>query len=1423
MTERFNAIVGANIKNFLAKMREVHSVLQKTATGANADIGANVKAFNAKMTLVRQSLRNVEYAKSEATVSADISRFNRTMAVLKAKMLALSSSSVVVRVKADWNNFRAGWQAGQQMMSKIATSMRNFGEIVSTSLQGAFISVVPAISPIIANIGALIGSLGPVIGTVAGSTFALVGAFAAAGSAAVAFGAVAIPTIKNLFAENAKLNTEQQKAKSAFDNMKATYNELVKATEQPVLSAFTKAMDITKSLLNQLKPLFVQSAQAVDYLMSSLKKSIGTPPVQKFLEYLNSSGAPLLVTFGKAFGNVFKGIASMLTAFAPLSASTASGFYDMTKSFADWAAGLDKSKKFQAFISYVQTNMPKIKSIVGDAIVGIVNTFSAFAPMASDMLTNLQSMISKFREWSSSLSENQGFQKFCDYVVQTAPSVMSLIGNLTTFLVNLGVGMAPLGQKILEVANSFLSWVNNMMAGNPVIGQVIAVVTSLTGVIMAVLPWILSVGTGFAKVVPSIVSFASSILGLIPKIVSFGATVLNLASKALPWLIRGFSLLTGPVGIAIAIITALISVGVLLYKNWATIKASLTSIWNSIKASAVSIFTAIGNFLKNTWNNIKNVTSTVWNGIKSVLSSLWIGLKSLANSAFNGIKSTISKVWSTIKSISSSVWNGIKSVISSVWKGIKSVVSSALNTVKSVISNGWNSAKSVTSTVVNAIKTVVSNVFNRFKDVVSNAMSKVKSAIEAGWNRAKSFLDGIDLVSVGSNIIQGLINGIKSKVSAVVSTVSDIANKVTSTIKKAMDIHSPSRVTKKLGEHTGQGYVNGIKSKVKATAAAAKKVASAAKKAFNESMRGLDLKLQAGQISTSTYVKQAKALGNKYKSVTNAQNTVAAKIRKATTSQALKEQRERQAKQTKLQKEFNAKLTNLNNRYASNDLTSKQYISKLSGLKKTYKTVTNATSKINAKIAATKKKMLSDDLSKLSMKYSNGDLTTKQYLQKLETLKKTYKNVKGAVNKINKEYNVVRFEDDKKTSDKILANDKLTATQQVQQIINLSKKYKKGTEERVYFEQQAAEKKKAIYDGLIALNDEYTAKIQEANQKLIDGEKALNDEYDNALAERANSIKNSVGIFDEVPEAAETSGQQLKANLQAQVDMIRTWSENMASLASRGIDKGLLAELQALGPGAASQIAALNTLSDTELQGYVGIWQEKSTLATDIAKNQLTDLRTDTDAQIAQLRKDTQVQLQQYNTEWQNAIKDLTGKTKSKFNALTASMPAIGKNVIKGMQQGLSDMTPSLLAQADSISKSVQATIQKAFEIHSPSRWGKNFIGKNLVLGIIQGISNMQSKAVSTALELANEVKAGLTDGLVQSDLLGYTASSTSAINKELTVKVKVDVPEDGHNNGKGVGVVNQEVHLHSPRELSPSENARQMKKQAQKLALEWG
>lgn len=1543
--ERFTAMVGANIREFTRKMQQVDANIRKTASGANVNIGANVREFMRKMIQVRAQTNLLKASNAEINIQADTSRFNRTVAMLKAKMLALSASKVVIAIKADYNNvkrffgeLKQGYQAGQAMMGKIATSMRNFGELVGTSLQGAFMSVLPAISPILANVGALIGNLGVMIGVMAGQATAFVFGAATAFAGFGASLALVVGNVKQLYDENAKLNALQKETKSAIDGIKTTFDGLVKLTQKPILQGVKTGAQTASSLLKQLQPLFVSSANAFKQLMSTLKQSLGTPPVQQFIQYLNKEGAPMMVTFGKAVGNIFKGLGSMFVAFAPLTKTVSQGFLEMTQSFAKWAQGLQKSEKFKSFISYVQANMPKISSIFGNAIVGVVNFFSAFSGSASGMMTSLQSLMQRWRAWSAALGENQAFQNFLNYVKATAPSVMALIGNLTTFLVNLGIGLAPLGAKILELTNKFLQWTNNMMQTNPVIGQIIAILVSLTGAVMAVLPWILTFGTMFVRIIPTITRFATSVSGIMPKITSLGSSILNVARLALPWLLRGLALLTGPIGIAIAIISLLVAAGIALYQNWDTVKqkaaelatwiatgwsqvlSSTTALWNAIKtvlsvvwnwikSTATSIFNSLKASILTVWNNIKanassawnsiktviiavitvlragitsginairTVVSSVWNAIRSVSTSVWNAIRSVITSVVNAIKSrvtstfsalrsSVSSIFSAIRTVASSIWNAIRSVISSVVTSIKSkvtstfsamrssvasitsairsvvssgfnamrsVISSIMSSIRSVVSSAWNGIRSVVSSAVSSVRSVVSSGFNALKSVVTSAMSNVISAIKSGWNNAVNFLKGINLTSIGQNIVQGLINGIKSKVGEVVSVAKSIASKVTSTIKSAMDIHSPSRVTKELGEHTGQGFANGIKSKTSAAEKSAKAVAAAAKKSFSDGMKGLDLKLSAGTISTASYVKQVKALGQKYKSVTNAQNTVNAKIAKATTKKALATQRARNAKVIADKKAFNLKLAKYDNQYNASKKTTNdtnKYVAKVSALAKQYKQNEAIQNKANAKIISAEKNVAANLLSTrkntVSKLLSSNKILTDKQLQSISKLAKEYpKNSKERIyfenqyTKAVKQNAKLQYEVNKTKVENILANEKLSAAQQIAKINEIGKAYKKGSAERAYFDEQASKKKKEIYDGLIALNEKYTNAIQEANQKLIDSEKALNAEYEKAVADRAKTLSGFTSLFSEVQKTADVTSTQLKSNLQDQVTTLKEWASNINSLANKGVAGSLLEELRQLGPGASSEIAALNTMSAEELSEYIALWEEKSKFATDVATAELVGLRKDTDEQITALRAETAKQLAQYNAEWQAEIKSLTGQTTNKFNALTASMPAIGKNVIRGMQNGLTSMTPALLAQAEAIANSIKSTIQSALDIHSPSRWGDKFIGRNLVLGMINGISRMKNQAVATALDLAESVKSEMASGLSVATGLGTVSEMKSSISKELQVKVKVELDGNGTGSGSSVVINNQ----YDTRHLSEAELARQQKRQMQSLGLKF-
>ena len=71
---------------------------------------------------------------------------------------------------------------------------------------------------------------------------------------------------------------------------------------------------------------------------------------------------------------------------------------------------------------------------------------------------------------------------------------------------------------------------------------------------------------------------------------------------------------------------------------------------------------------------------------------------------------------------------------------------------------------------------------------------------------------GGQLRSAGSYAGQGFRNGLASQVGSIMATARSMANAVSSTINKALRIHSPSRVTEASGGFTGEGFNNGLAS-----------------------------------------------------------------------------------------------------------------------------------------------------------------------------------------------------------------------------------------------------------------------------------------------------------------------------------------------------------------------------------------------------------------------------------------------------------------------------------------------------------------------------------------------------------------------------------------------------------------------------------
>ncbi|MFM2490855.1 hypothetical protein ABW365_26285 [Enterococcus avium] len=94
----------------------------------------------------------------------------------------------------------------------------------------------------------------------------------------------------------------------------------------------------------------------------------------------------------------------------------------------------------------------------------------------------------------------------------------------------------------------------------------------------------------------------------------------------------------------------------------------------------------------------------------------------------------------------------------------------------------------------------------------------------------------------------------------------------------------------------------------------------------------------------------------------------------------------------------------------------------------------------------------------------------------------------------------------------------------------------------------------------------------------------------------------ATNMFDTLSDKQEMSVGEMQKNLEENQRVISTWAENIANLASRGVDEGLLAKLRDAGPESAGYVAAMVSASDAELQNLSSTYAKGGETATSAFK-----------------------------------------------------------------------------------------------------------------------------------------------------------------------------------------------------------------------------
>ena len=234
-------------------------------------------------------------------------------------------------------------------------------------------------------------------------------------------------------------------------------------------------------------------------------------------------------------------------------------------------------------------------------------------------------------------------------------------------------GLQIVDEETLQKANEFndaidtikLTWsaalsnIGTQLAGYlaPAMEKISAAMQKVAGWLSQLSPETLAI----IGVIAAVVAGLAPLLIVVGKLAFAISSIMSLASTIGP-ILAG---LAGPIGIVIAIIGALIAVGVLLYKNWDTIKAKALE----VKEWVIEKWTALKDGVVNAVTNIRDKVLFYWNALK-------LGVQVI----INAIKSTVSGVWDSIRAKTIGTFETIKAKASAIWNGIKSAITNPIQT-----------------------------------------------------------------------------------------------------------------------------------------------------------------------------------------------------------------------------------------------------------------------------------------------------------------------------------------------------------------------------------------------------------------------------------------------------------------------------------------------------------------------------------------------------------------------------------------------------------------------------------------------------------------------------------------------------------------------------------------------------------------------
>ena len=559
-------------------------------------------------------------------------------------------------------------------------------------------------------------------------------------------------------------------------------------------SQFGKIGDAAAGMVTGVKGWFGKAAQAAQPLVSIWQSDFGQLGV--YLKGLASNaqafGGSLLdvVTNGGGLQNFLTGLNNIIS---PL----VNWWIALTRNVSIFIGTLSDSGGVQAFLaslSELWKGLTQLGQGLADAVTGFLavgqnggaaasigqlvgNAFNAAAPFVEKLASTLQSL----GDWASEHGDAirtviagiaGGFAAF-----KTASLISAAVTALKSF--DVAAKIAAAGQWVLNAA----------MNANPIV----LVVTAI-GALVAALVWFFTQTETGRKAWASFTSFLSSAWqSVVSFVTSLGQNIANFFTQTIPnaiqSVIQWFQQLPSAIGTALS--NLITSIG-----TWAV----------SFGQSALQ---AGQQFVSNIANFLTNLPATIayWLAYGITFVVLWAA--QLGSQAISAGQQFLANLGTFFVQLPGNIWNWLTSTVASVASWAAQLGSQAISAGQQFLANLGSYISQVPGRIGAGLSGAISA-------VGSFASSMASGALRAGQQFLSNLVNTLAsipgrMVSIGSQIVHGIISGITGSIGKVGSAILGGVKDAISGVKNFLGIHSPSRLFRdQIGRNIGLGLAQGI-------------------------------------------------------------------------------------------------------------------------------------------------------------------------------------------------------------------------------------------------------------------------------------------------------------------------------------------------------------------------------------------------------------------------------------------------------------------------------------------------------------------------------------------------------------------------------------------------------------------------------------